>query len=127
MNGIRQAAIALAAATFPALAATAPDACKQGYVWRDAFRGDHACVTPATRDQAARDNRQAAARRSPNGGPYGPDTCREGYVWREARAGDHVCVTPAARAQAAADNARAAGRRAGVAIDNGTALNPVRE
>lgn len=84
-----------------------PDTCVQGYVWREAFPGDHVCVTPATRSQAAYDNSQAAARREPGGGPYGPDTCRQGFVWREARPDDHVCVTPATRAQAAYDNAHA--------------------
>ena len=84
--------------------------CLSGYVWREAFAGDHTCVPPATRTQAASDNGQAAARRQPGGGAYGPDTCRQGYVWREAGPNDHVCVTPEARAQAAADN-RAAGTR----------------
>jgi hypothetical protein len=88
-----------------------PDTCKQGYVWREAFDGDTVCVTPETRAQAAADNAQAAARRSPNGGPYGPDTCRSGYVWREARPEDLVCVTPETRAQTANDNAQANQRR----------------
>jgi hypothetical protein len=88
-----------------------PDTCQQGYVWREAFPGDHVCVTPNIRTQAAMDNAQAAARREPNGGPYGPDTCKQGYVWREARPGDHVCVTPEVRAQTAADNALATERR----------------
>ena len=35
---------------------SAPVACRQGYVWRKAFAGDHVCVTPATREQAAQDN-----------------------------------------------------------------------
>lgn len=100
--------------TTPALAQSeyGPDTCRQGYVWREAFPGDHVCVSPDTRTQAARDNRQAAARRESNGGAYGPDTCRQGYVWREASPDDHVCVTPETRAQAAADNAQAAARRA---------------
>ena len=86
-------------------------ACKSGFVWREAFAGDHVCVTPETRTQAARDNREAAARREPGGGPSGPNTCRPGYVWREAKSGDVVCVTPEVRAQAASDNAAAAQRR----------------
>jgi hypothetical protein len=90
----------------------APDACRQGYVWREAFPGDHVCVTPATRTQAAQDNSQADARRQPGGGVSGPNTCLQGYVWREARPGDLVCVTPETRAQAAADNREAAARRA---------------
>ena len=108
-----------------------PDTCRQGYVWREAYRGDHVCVTPQMRDQAASDNRRANARREPNGGAYGRDTCRQGYVWREARSGDHVCVTPEVRSQTASDNRHAAARRArppkGGTIDDGPALNPVRE
>ena len=88
-----------------------PETCRDGYVWRDAFPGDHVCVTPETRTQTAQDNSQANARRQP-GGAYGPDTCRQGYVWREARPEDHVCVTPETRATAAADNSQAAARRA---------------
>jgi hypothetical protein len=88
-----------------------PDACLQGYVWREAVPGDHVCVTPETRAQAADDNSLAASRRSPTGGAYGPDTCLQGYVWREAVQGDHVCVTPETRAQAADDNSLAASHR----------------
>jgi len=86
------------------------DRCKQGYVWREAFAGDHVCVTPQVRAQAAADNGLAASRRSPNAGAFGPDTCLQGFVWREASPADHVCVPPATRAQAAADNAQAANR-----------------
>ena len=68
--------------------------CLPGYVWREAFEGDHVCVTPATRSQAAADNAAAAARREPNGGAYGPDSCKPGFVWRVARPEDLVCVTP---------------------------------
>src|SRR5262245_20188723 len=92
--------------------ASAQDTCRQGYVWREALPGDHVCVTPETREQAARDNEQAARRRQPGGGDYGPNTCRQGFVWREARPGDAVCVTPETRSQAAHDNAQAAARRA---------------
>ena len=87
--------------------------CRPGFVWREAFPGDFVCVTPETRNQVAFDNRQAAARREPGGGPFGPDTCREGFVWREAHPGDHVCVTPDTRAKAAEDNSQAANRRVG--------------
>jgi hypothetical protein len=38
--------------------------CLQGYVWREAVDGDHVCVTPETRTQAAEDNRLAAGRRA---------------------------------------------------------------
>ena len=88
------------------------DKCRQGYVWREAFPGDHVCVTPATRAQAAYDNRQASARREPGGGAYGPNTCRQGYVWRLARSGDLVCVTPETRRQTAYDNSQAKNRLA---------------
>jgi hypothetical protein len=87
------------------------DTCKQGFVWREAFDGDHVCVTPETRAQAAADNAQAEARRSPTGGAWGPNTCLPGFVWRVARPEDLVCVTPATREQVAADNARADERR----------------
>jgi hypothetical protein len=80
------------------------DTCLQGFVWRNAYPGDHVCVTPDVRSQVAADNAQAAARRSPNGGPFGADTCRQGFVWRGARASDHVCVTPEVQAQARTDN-----------------------
>jgi hypothetical protein len=81
------------------------DSCAPGFVWRDAFPGDHVCVNLPVRDQAATDNAQAGSRRSPNGGDSGPDTCRAGFVWREARPTDHVCVSLAVREQAQRDNA----------------------
>ncbi|MBS0177310.1 MAG: hypothetical protein JSR20_00950 [Nitrospira sp.] len=87
------------------------DTCVQGYVWREAYPGDHVCVTPQSRTQAANDNAEANSRRSPNGGPYGPNTCVQSYVWREARIGDLVCVSVEARSQTAADNAAADSRR----------------
>ena len=92
-----------------------PDTCVSGFVWRDAFSGDHVCVDPAVRAQAAADNQLAPRRRVPGGGAYGggaygPDTCRQGSVWREAGPTDHVCVTPEIRTQAANDNRAAAGR-----------------
>jgi hypothetical protein len=90
--------------------AVASDICIQGYVWREAFAGDHVCVTPLTRAQVAGDNRLAASRRDP-GGLYGPNTCIQGFVWRGARDGDAVCVTPDRRSQAVADNRQAAARR----------------
>ena len=92
-------------------AASAQQACRQGYVWREALSGDRVCVPPATRAQAARDNSLADARRDPGGGASGPATCRQGYVWREAMPGDTVCVSPDVRAQTASDNAAAASRR----------------
>lgn len=83
--------------------------CKQGYVWREAFAGDHVCVLPETRAQAAADNHAAASRIDANGA-YGPQSCVKGYVWREAEPDDLVCVTPATRTQTAEDNAKAASR-----------------
>lgn len=90
-----------------------PDRCVEGFVWREAVPGDRVCVTPATRDETARDNGLAESRRDPDGGPYGEDTCLDGYVWREAVDGDRVCVTSATRARAQQDNALADIRRAG--------------
>ena len=106
-------ALIMALATVAAIPATAAerDTCKPGYVWREAFPGDHVCVDPAIREQVQRDNKQANARRASNGGPSGPDTCRQGYVWRQARPQDHVCVTPQTRAQTVSDNRQAAARR----------------
>ena len=87
------------------------DKCLPGYVWREAFPGDHVCVTPETRSQAAYDNRQASDRIDP-GGAYGPNTCLQGYVWRVARPSDLVCVTPKTRDQTAYDNSQAKNRLA---------------
>jgi len=89
-----------------------PDTCKDGFVWREALANDHVCVVPQTRTAAQMDNGQAAARRSPNGGPFGPDTCVQGFVWREAIPTDHVCVTLQTRQQTREDNAAAASRLA---------------
>ena len=87
------------------------DKCRQGFVWREAFAGDHVCVTPATRTQAAEDNRLASTRIDP-AGAYGPNTCISGYVWREASPGDLVCVTPETREQTKYDNSQAKNRLA---------------
>jgi hypothetical protein len=87
------------------------DTCKQGFVWRDAVRDDHVCVTLAARDNAASDTAAAASRRQPGGGASGPDTCKIGFVWRGATPADHVCVTPQVRTQVAADNQMAPTRR----------------
>jgi hypothetical protein len=101
-----------------------PDTCLEGWVWRGAVAGDHVCVTGVARDQAAYDNSQAAARRSPTGGAYGPDTCQSGWVWREAVAGDHVCVTGATRSQTWADNGQASARRDSLNVWHGTYTIP---
>ena len=88
-----------------------PDACIEGYVWREAFPNDHVCVMPTVREQVTVDNRLAASRSEPQGGAFGPDTCKTGFVWREASPEDHVCVTPEVRTQTARDNRAAASRR----------------
>lgn len=98
------AAFALSALASSPVLARPFDACKQGYVWREAFPGDHVCVTPGTRAGAARDNRMAKSRIKRGGGAYGPDTCIKGFVWREANRADHVCVRPEIRRQTAEDN-----------------------
>jgi hypothetical protein len=52
------------------------DSCRQGFVWREAFAGDHVCVSPETRAQARNDNSQAAGRiaaSSPGGRGFGND------------------------------------------------------
>jgi hypothetical protein len=100
----------LLSSTAGAQQAYGPDTCVSGFVWREAFSGDHVCVVPAVRTQTASDNQLASSRRAPGGGPYGPDTCRQGFVWREARPADHVCVPPETRTQAANDNQAAASR-----------------
>lgn len=100
----------LLAAASPLLADPVPEACIDGYVWREAYEGDRVCVTPAVRAQAARDNQLASSRRVPGGGAQGPDTCQPGFVWREARPEDHVCVTPEVREQTARDNREAPSR-----------------
>ncbi len=100
-----------AVAAVPLVVANPAARCSQGYVWREAFPGDHVCVTPQVRADAADDNARAGERRDP-GGAYGPLTCLQGYVWRGARDGDAVCVVPARRDQATADNAAAASRLA---------------
>jgi len=88
-----------------------PDTCKRGFVWRETVPDDHVCVSPASRDAAVQENREAASHRQPNGGPFGPDTCMQGFVWRDAFPGDHVCVTPAVRQQVTNDNAQGPSRQ----------------
>jgi len=88
-----------------------PGTCKQGYVWREARKGDKVCVTPATRDAVARANREAP--RLWVQGAYGHHTCANGYVWREAFKGDDVCVRPEVREHTRQDNAMADKRRVG--------------
>jgi hypothetical protein len=80
-------------------------ACIEGFVWRAGGPNDRVCVTPESRYLASLENAQAAARRNPNGGPYGPDTCLMGYVWRDGFANDHVCVSGERRTVVAQENA----------------------
>jgi hypothetical protein len=86
-----------------------PGTCQQGYVWREAYFGDKACVDPSQRDQAASDNANAPYRVDPYGA-YGPNSCQQGYVWRDAFDGDAVCVEPWVRDQVAYDNSVASSR-----------------
>jgi hypothetical protein len=58
------AAYGHAAARTVAVPAFGPDTCASGFVWREAFEADHVCVTPATRDQTAKDNSLADGRRA---------------------------------------------------------------
>jgi hypothetical protein len=95
----------------PSPALHSSDICIQGFVWREAFLGDHVCVVPAIRAQALEDNRLAASRQSPSGGSNGPETCREGFVWRDAGSRDHVCVPSSTREQAKEDNNAASSRQ----------------
>lgn len=90
---------------------TPRDACKPGFMWREATPGDHVCVTPATKRQVQADNAAANSRVQPGGGPYGPKTCIQGFVWRESSANDLVCVVPEIRTQARSDNSETAARQ----------------
>ncbi|GCE24235.1 hypothetical protein [Dictyobacter kobayashii] len=107
VTGIVSAPSTYAAVATHATGPYGPDTCLTGYVWREAFTGDHVCVTPQRRTQVAFDNSQAYYRTNPYGGPYGKDTCRNGYVWREAGPDDHVCVTPDERTLVAQENQQA--------------------
>lgn len=115
--GLCRVLVAVVAALLVAQSAAlaAGDGCRQGFVWREAFAGDHVCVVPGVRAQAREDNAQASSRVNQVNHDYGPDTCNGGYVWREADRADHVCVTPEIRNQTAQDNAAAVGRYAGTA------------
>ncbi len=53
--------VATLAAT-PASAQYGPDTCRNGFVSREAFPGDHVCVRPWVRDRAARDNYRTSGR-----------------------------------------------------------------
>jgi len=88
-------------------ASAQPDACAKGYVWREAFEGDHVCVTPDTRERAKSDNANSAEFREKDS-----DTCIEGFVWRLANLNDHVCVPQTTREETAQDNQLAFSRLA---------------
>jgi hypothetical protein len=89
-------------------AAAQADACIPGYVWREAFTGDHVCVTPDTSERAKSDNAKAAELRAKTDS----GECLQGFVWRLANAEDHVCVPQMTREQTAQDNALAHSRLA---------------
>jgi hypothetical protein len=99
-----------ASRTNPTRLTFGPNACKAGFVWREADDWDWVCVTAATRALTRQENADAPVHRSPTGGPYGPDTCLQGYVWRDAFPGDHVCVLPTRRSAARDDNNNRASR-----------------
>ena len=73
---------------------TEAEACKQGYVWREAAGpNDIVCVTPVERSISA-----VQIQAYPN------ESCAFGLLWREATQGDHRCVTPEERTVAAVQN-----------------------
>lgn len=82
------------------------DQCLPGFVWREAFPGDHVCVSGSSRAQADNDNGQAATRTEP-----GSELCKAGFVWREAEPSDRICVAGSVRAQSANENRLAPQRR----------------
>jgi len=106
--------LALACFALVPTAQSVRDECASGYVWREARTSDHVCVTPASRDLVARENR--AARQRWTAGAYGPHTCIQGYVWREAFKGDDVCVTPERRDQVGKENRTANSHRGGYTL-----------
>jgi len=74
--------------------------CKNGFVTRNAGKGDVVCVTREERKLAKLQNENGPNNAKSSG------ECRSGYVWRDAWDGDGVCVTPQERAEAKAQNAR---------------------
>ena len=56
------ATLCVAAMTPAAAGYYGPDTCRSGYVWREAYPGDHVCVRPWVRERAARDNARAPYR-----------------------------------------------------------------
>jgi hypothetical protein len=79
-----------------------PDTCKPGFVWRDAVRGDHICVTPERRQKVADDFHTAKSRapapsdlciyvEDPIACARGQGPCLEGFVPRDVP-GENVIV-----------------------------------
>jgi hypothetical protein len=94
----------------PARSVWGPNACKPGYVWREADESDWVCVSMTTRAQVQTDNAQAVSRRDLSRVSSAPDACKANFVQRGAFPGDLVCVTAAARAQVIEDNKAAHSR-----------------
>ena len=114
MSRITSIAVAFAGSVvfgIPLASPAAAQACKSGFVWREARPDDLVCVTPESRTRVAQENRTAASRVQPGGGSFGPNTCLSGFVWREAFDGDVVCVTPEVRTLVREENSVAASRR----------------
>ena len=101
----------LVASGFLVTDAAQAQACKSGFVWREARQSDLVCVTPESRSRVATENRTASSRIVPGGGASGPFTCLSGFVWREAFDGDLVCVPPEIRTLVQQENQQAASRR----------------
>jgi hypothetical protein len=87
------------------------DACKSGFVWRNASPSDHVCVPPQARRRVQEEN-QLGVYRSVRVETQGPDTCVAGFVWRDAVDGDHVCVDTDSRSLAKDENRLGPSRRA---------------
>lgn len=81
--------------------------CDDGYVYREAYRGDTVCVTSEVRAQTARDNTDAANRYAAGSA----NVCKPEYVWRLAGRGDLACVHWTARDMARQENRLAPERR----------------
>lgn len=109
INSVRRAVVAVTAIMAGASMASAVHAphadaaafCKSGFVWREAFAGDYACVTPTDRSAVWSENSLGPSRILSSG------WCVNGYVWREARPSDHVCVPPTSRSREVGNNANA--------------------
>jgi len=101
------ALVAVSALSAPALAPTpaaaqyGPDTCRPGFVWREAFPGDHVCVRLWVRSETRMDN---ANRARPHLRQW---AVRQRICLARIVPGDHVCVPPETRERAAHDNYRA--------------------